>query len=71
MNTENTNIELIKVFSTDDPISIISYGPYDNGYFVVGFESGMMQVMDTSKLSRLYKICLGSPIIHIAFEPTL
>jgi WD40 repeat protein len=40
MNLEKSQADVIKILSVDDKITHVNYGPYDNGYFLVGMNSG-------------------------------
>lgn len=40
INLETQMPEVIKVLRMDDYISEVAYGPYDNGYLLVGLSSG-------------------------------
>lgn len=40
INLETSKPEVIKVLRMDDQISEIAYGPFDNGYLIVGLKSG-------------------------------
>ena len=53
-------IELIKVLRLPQPnpnssnkISCIEYGPYDNGYLMLGTDSGHLLVLDPLTLDRI------------------
>jgi len=32
----------------DDEIKEVAYGPYDNGYLIIGMKSGQVHVFETS-----------------------
>lgn len=40
INLETNSADVIKVLSIDDKITQINFGPYDNGYILVGLQSG-------------------------------
>jgi hypothetical protein len=46
MNLENSVPEVIKILRLDDKVSAIGFGPYDNGYLLVGMESGLLLAFD-------------------------
>jgi len=71
MNLETKLPEVIKILRLDDKISEVGYGPYDNGYFIVGMEGGQVLVFDVVNLDRIQHIQLfSSPVTQITFEPT-
>ena len=54
------NLELLKVLHLPQPypnlsnqISCIEYGPYDNGYLMLGTDSGHLLVLDPLTLGRI------------------
>jgi len=71
MSMETGFADLIKILSIHDRITCMNFGPFDNGYLLVGFDSGMMHVFDTLELNRVQSINLfSSPVKSISFEPT-
>lgn len=40
VNLETQKADVIKILSIEDKISTINYGPYDNGYLLIGMVSG-------------------------------
>ena len=47
INLENSEPEVIKILRIDDKIRTIAYGPYDNGYLLLGMDSGLLLIFDT------------------------
>ena len=37
INLEDQTADVIKILSIDDKITRINFGPYDNGYLLIGF----------------------------------
>eukprot|EP00347_Sterkiella_histriomuscorum_P017818 403347867 len=71
INLETQQPEVIKVLRMDDSISEVAYGPYDNGYFMVGLTSGQLLIFDIISLDRIHMVQLfQSQITRITFEPT-
>ena len=56
MNLETKLPEVIKILRLDDKICEVGYGPYDNGYFIVGMEGGQVLVFDVVNLDRIQHI---------------
>ena len=57
-------------------ISTIAYGPYDNGYLLIGLQSGLLLGYDsipgkkTSFLEKMLSIDMRSgPIVNLSFDP--
>ena len=68
---EDETAEVIKIFSIEDRITALNFGPYDNGYLLIGLRSGQLLVFDTIHLQKIQCLCLfQAPIISINFEPT-
>lgn len=40
INLETSQPEVIKILRIDDKISEMNFGPYDNGYLIIGLKSG-------------------------------
>ena len=36
-------------------VTALKYGPYDNGHIVVGFDSGIIAILDTISLKKLFE----------------
>ncbi len=53
INLETQKPEIIKVLRIDNKITEIGFGPYDNGYLMVGMQSGQLLVFDLVTLDRL------------------
>ena len=71
INLAKEKVELIKILNMEDKITATAFGPYDNGYLIVGFESGCVHIFDPCDLIRLSQLAMSeSPISKIAFEPT-
>ena len=47
INLENSEPEVIKILKTEDKITAVGYGPYDNGYLIVGLNSGNIIIFDS------------------------
>jgi WD40 repeat protein len=63
--------EVIKILRIEDKITEVGYGPYDNGYFIVGMEGGQILVFDVLNLDRIQHLQLfTSSVTSITFEPT-
>lgn len=63
INLETNIPEFIKVLRMDERISEMEFGPYDNGYLMVGLTNGNLLVFDVISLERLHVINLfNSPI---------
>ena len=53
MNLENSVVDVIKVLKTEDTITAIGYGPFDNGYLIVGMHTGHVVIFDTITLDKI------------------
>lgn len=42
----------------DDAITSIGYGPYDNGYLLLGLKSGFLLIIDPLSLQKVIQISL-------------
>ena len=54
-------------------ITCLKYGPYDNGHIVVGFSSGIIVLLDTLSLNKLFErqiFEIGNAVKCITFDPT-
>ena len=36
-------------------MTALKYGPYDNGHIVVGFDTGVVAILDAVKLQKLFE----------------
>ncbi|CDW75572.1 UNKNOWN [Stylonychia lemnae] len=71
INLDSQIPDVIKVLRMEDEIVEIGYGPYDNGYLIIGLKSGQVLVFDTINLNKLHQMqVFASPISKITFEPT-
>ena len=59
-------------FRSFKEVSVVGYGPFDNGYLLLGLESGVLVGYDTiGFLSKRLTLDLKSgPIIGLSFDPT-
>jgi hypothetical protein len=52
----------------------MGFGPYDNGYLILGFTSGHLLFVEPSNLTKLFQIeltsTIPSPVVSICMEPT-
>jgi hypothetical protein len=73
--------EIIKVLRLPQPypfvnniITSLHFGPYDNGYILIGTTSGHLLVLDPKNLNRISSSWLfeakGEGITNINYEPT-
>ena len=54
-------------------ITSIKYGPYDNGYIVIGFSTGIIAILEPISLTKLFDkqiFASGEKAIGITFDPT-
>ena len=54
-------------------ITSIKYGPYDNGHIVVGFSTGIIAILDSISLTKLFDkqiFASGESTVGITFDPT-
>jgi hypothetical protein len=54
-------------------ITALKYGPYDNGHIVVGFDTGIIAILDSIKLQKLFErqIFEAQTMVKcITFDPT-
>ena len=56
INLESKQPDVIKILRIEDKISEVAYGPYDNGYFIVGMEGGQILVFDVLNLDRIHQV---------------
>ena len=53
LNLETSVAETIKILNVEDHITCVNFGPYDNGYLLMGMESGQLLVFDIKNLDRI------------------
>ena len=54
-------------------VTVLKYGPYDNGHIVVGFDTGLVSILDTVRLQMMFErqiFELDKPVRAISFDPT-
>ena len=54
-------------------ITSIKYGPYDNGHIVVGFSTGIVAILESISLTKLFDkqiFASGEGTAGITFDPT-
>ena len=54
-------------------ITAANFGPYDNGHIVVGFNTGLMLILNSFDLAAMFRIQvfdIETPISSIVFDPT-
>lgn len=54
-------------------ITALKYGPYDNGHIVVGFDTGVIAILDSIKLQKLFERQIfeaNTRVQCITFDPT-
>ena len=54
-------------------ITSIKYGPYDNGHIVVGFSTGIVAILESISLTKLFDkqiFASGAGTVGITFDPT-
>ena len=54
-------------------VTALKYGPYDNGHIVLGFNTGVIAILDAGRLQKLFErqiFAIDTPIACIAFDPT-
>ena len=72
---------IIKVLRLPQPdlyvnntITCLHFGPFDNGYILLGTSSGHMLVLNPKNLNRMSSFCMferkGEGITNICYEPT-
>jgi WD40 repeat protein len=71
-NMELCEPELIKIIDYDSKITCVNYGPFDNGYVLLGFANGSVLIFDYPNLERLelLNISTGNQITSITYDPT-
>lgn len=80
-NIQTQTIETLKFLSSTPKLSCLSYGPYDNGYLLLGFDNGALfslefpsfKVFDQKQVfDGIYgaKYKSGARITSISCEPT-
>jgi hypothetical protein len=54
INLETLQPEIIKILKVEnDKISAIGYGPFDNGYLIIGLKSGHIVIFDILHLDKV------------------
>ena len=51
----------------------MKYGPYDNGHIVLGFSTGIISILDSVSLTKLFDkqiFAEGQCVAGITFDPT-
>lgn len=59
--------------SSKGRVTALKYGPYDNGHIIVGFETGIIAILDAIHLRKLFErqIFQMDVAVHcITFDPT-
>ena len=54
-------------------VTALKYGPYDNGHIVVGFDTGIIAILDSVQLKKLFErqiFEVDTPVQCITFDPT-
>ena len=54
-------------------VTALKYGPYDNGHIVVGFDTGVIAILDAIHLKKLFERQIfeaDTPVQCITFDPT-
>ena len=54
-------------------ITQVKYGPYDNGHIVLGFSTGIISILDSVSLTKLFDKQIfeeGQSVAGITFDPT-
>jgi hypothetical protein len=71
-NIPNSQIDKIKLLNVKGAtITAINYGPFDNGYLLLGLSSGCLLAIDMHEMEVIMQAQLfSSAIIDIKFEPT-
>ena len=71
--------EIIKILRLPQPIigknnslSCVNFGPFDNGYILLGTESGHLLILDPKNLKRvcMERVFKDSSVSAIDLEPT-
>ena len=64
--------ECIKLLRLPGYVTSLAYGPYDNGYLLMGTSTGHLLVLEPMSLNRIaYQQCfIDDEITQIKFEPT-
>ena len=63
--------KIINTINEEDEIRAINYGPFDNGYLLLGFSSGQLLGIDLLDMELILNIKLfDEPIQNITYEPT-
>lgn len=71
-NIRNQSIDKIKLLETTyGHITCVNYGPFDNGYLLVGLSQGVLLAFDIYDLSIIMQEKIFDvAITHMTFEPT-
>ena len=56
INLETQEADLLKILRIEDEVTTLGYGPYDNGYVVIGFRSGYVLIFDTINLDKIFHL---------------
>ena len=54
-------------------VTSLKYGPYDNGHLVIGFDTGIIAILDSIHLKKLFErqiFEVDRPVQSITFDPT-
>mmetsp|Transcript_40405 Transcript_40405/g.38893 ORF Transcript_40405/g.38893 Transcript_40405/m.38893 type:complete len:163 (+) Transcript_40405:211-699(+) len=71
VNLETQKADIIKILNIDDKISVLNFGPYDNGFLLVGMKSGALLCFDCFSLDKIQQLALfTTPVKSIELEPT-
>ena len=73
LNLELRQIELIKIYPEYPKITCLSYGTYDNGYALLGFDDGTLHSLDFITFDIFDKKRVfenKAAVTSIGFEPT-
>ncbi len=71
-NLEQDHTEQLKLLNIDGAsIEVVNYGPFDNGYLLLGLSSGKLLALDLLDMEVILNLNLfDCPIKSITFEPT-
>lgn len=54
-------------------VTCLKYGPYDNGHICVGFDTGVIAILDSIQLRKLFErqiFEVDTPVQSLTFDPT-
>ena len=54
-------------------VTCLKYGPYDNGHIIVGLDTGVIVILDSIALKKMFErqiFEVGMPVRCISFDPT-